>query len=462
MDNSKIGIKIADGTFFPILEDEASGKKKLVLTTVNDDQSSVQIDLYKGAGEKVSDAAYIGSLVIEDVMPAMKGEPEIELIIGIDEEGNLNAEAGDSGTNERQSLSVSLESLDEDAFATPNFELDDSVMDDVPPLDDDEPALEDEEFGFDEMPDIEEEPVFDDISESDDDLGFDDVPSLEDDDLSFEEPAESGDDDLDFDDVPSLEDKDFSPEEPSDLEDEDFSFDETPVPAAGDADFDNTDFDDTDFDDVPSFDDEASSFEDDLGFDDDSSFDDEPGFDDDEEDFGYEEESSDYEPEPAPEKEKKRGPFALIVLIIIILAILGIGAFLIIRSMNGDKVPELQAGNVAPAAEEPAAGIVAEAEPEPEPEPEITAAPEVAEVPAVEEQPAADEAPAEVASQTTGIPPQGSGGGVWYRLKWGDTLWDLSNSFYRTPWLYKIIAVENNIKNPDIIYAGDDIHIPEN
>ena len=91
MDNSTIGIKIADGTFFPILEEDSSGRKRLVLTTVNDDQGSVQIDLYKGKGEVLKNALYIGSLVIEDIMPAMKGEPEIELIIGIDKDGNLNA-----------------------------------------------------------------------------------------------------------------------------------------------------------------------------------------------------------------------------------------------------------------------------------------------------------------------------------------------------------------------------------
>ena len=43
---------------------------------------------------------------------------------------------------------------------------------------------------------------------------------------------------------------------------------------------------------------------------------------------------------------------------------------------------------------------------------------------------------------------------VRYRIKWGDTLWDISNTYYRTPWLYKKIARDNKIKNPDLIYAG--------
>ncbi|HZK20031.1 MAG TPA: LysM peptidoglycan-binding domain-containing protein, partial [Treponemataceae bacterium] len=49
---------------------------------------------------------------------------------------------------------------------------------------------------------------------------------------------------------------------------------------------------------------------------------------------------------------------------------------------------------------------------------------------------------------------------VEYNLKWGDTLWDLSNTYYRTPWLYHIIAEHNNIEDPDWIIAGSDINIP--
>ncbi|MBR4011328.1 MAG: LysM peptidoglycan-binding domain-containing protein [Spirochaetaceae bacterium] len=49
---------------------------------------------------------------------------------------------------------------------------------------------------------------------------------------------------------------------------------------------------------------------------------------------------------------------------------------------------------------------------------------------------------------------------VIYRIKWGDTLWDLAESYYQNPWLYPKIAKANNIKNPDIIISGTDIEIP--
>ncbi len=49
---------------------------------------------------------------------------------------------------------------------------------------------------------------------------------------------------------------------------------------------------------------------------------------------------------------------------------------------------------------------------------------------------------------------------IKYRLIWGDTLWDISDTFYRNPWLFPTIADANNIENPDYIIAGTDIDIP--
>ena len=90
MENPTIGIKIADGSYFPILEEGNSKRKRLVLTTVNDNQESVQIDLYKGQGEEFLDAVYVGSLLIENIVPGLKESSEIELKIGFDQAGNLN------------------------------------------------------------------------------------------------------------------------------------------------------------------------------------------------------------------------------------------------------------------------------------------------------------------------------------------------------------------------------------
>ena len=44
---AKIGIKLADGSFLPIMDDDFSASETLELTTVRDDQRSVQINLFK-------------------------------------------------------------------------------------------------------------------------------------------------------------------------------------------------------------------------------------------------------------------------------------------------------------------------------------------------------------------------------------------------------------------------------
>ena len=49
---------------------------------------------------------------------------------------------------------------------------------------------------------------------------------------------------------------------------------------------------------------------------------------------------------------------------------------------------------------------------------------------------------------------------VRYQVKWGDTLWDIAQSYYNNPWLYHRIASANKIKNPDYIMAGTILVIP--
>ena len=49
---------------------------------------------------------------------------------------------------------------------------------------------------------------------------------------------------------------------------------------------------------------------------------------------------------------------------------------------------------------------------------------------------------------------------VKYHIRWGDTLWDLSDSYYKNPWKYPKIANYNHIKNPDLIISGTGILIP--
>ena len=111
MSDSSIGIKVADGSYYPILEHGYTGTKKLTVTTAKDNQDKVQIDLYSGSAPAKAPTRYIGTLVIENIPPATQGEPEIELTIGLDQEGQLSAQASDSSTGESQSFSTTFADL---------------------------------------------------------------------------------------------------------------------------------------------------------------------------------------------------------------------------------------------------------------------------------------------------------------------------------------------------------------
>ncbi|MCL2209083.1 MAG: Hsp70 family protein [Treponema sp.] len=113
---SSIGIKIANGEFFPLVEENSPVKKKLVLTTVHDNQQSTQIDLYRSSTKTMADSQYVGSLVVENIRPRPKGEPSIELMISSNSKGELIADAIDLDTSsgsEHYVLTVSLKTIDE-------------------------------------------------------------------------------------------------------------------------------------------------------------------------------------------------------------------------------------------------------------------------------------------------------------------------------------------------------------
>ena len=111
-----IGIKIANGDFYPIFEENSPARKRLVLTTVHDRQNNVKIDLFRSISKSMLDAQYIGSLLVEKIDSKPKGDPSIEMVISADKDGNIKAEAYDLDAGpdgERQTLSVSLQNMDE-------------------------------------------------------------------------------------------------------------------------------------------------------------------------------------------------------------------------------------------------------------------------------------------------------------------------------------------------------------
>ncbi len=406
MTKGKIGIKIADGSFYPVLEDDFTGRMKLVLTTVRDNQETVQIDLYRGDSERAEGADYVGSLVVENIPPAPKNDPEIEVFLGIDDSGNLEATASDMLTGERQSLSVSLDSLEsEDLYSIPDFEIAEEGG-----LDLEAPAAA-EEGGFDL-----EEPA----AAEEDSLDLEVPAAAEEDSLDLEEPAAAEEDGFDLEEPAAAEEDSLDLEEPAAAEDDSLDLEE---PAA--AEEDSLDLE------------EPAAAEDDSLL------------------TG---ETYPIGPEDRRREhlaKRKKIPLMLIGFVLLGLLIIAAVTYLIFRSFGGTAAPPLQGGKEVTeqsAPQEAASGKAAAGE---------TASTEAAS----EEAASGEAAKPEVAEQPVVVALEKkstASAAVSYLIKKGDTLWDIAGTYYRNPWLYPKIARANGLPNPDLIFAGETITIPEN
>ncbi|MCL2792925.1 MAG: LysM peptidoglycan-binding domain-containing protein [Spirochaetaceae bacterium] len=331
MESPTIGIRIANGTYFPILKQDDSAKKKVVLSPVKENQTDVKIDIFRGEGEGMYNPVYVGSLILNNIDQESGKVPDVELLLSVNDDGILDAQAFEPISGVKQFLSVSLDSIDSN-------------------------------FSFYDMPD-----------------------SSEDSD-SIDEPR-------------------FS----SDFED-----------------------------------DESENSQDDT----------EDSIEDEEEKWSYEREDDD---EYEREERRRKSKIIAIILIVLLVLLLGFLAYVLIMRPafarnadgSGSAVVQRELETPPPAARPETPPPVA-ARPEtpppaarPETPPPVAARPETP-------PPAARPVTPPAAQQA----PDARGQDIVYTIRWGDTLWDISNTFYRTPWLYRKIARDNNIRNPNRIYAG--------
>ncbi len=127
MENYKIGIKLADGSFYPILEEGKPQVQTIELTTVRDDQTTVQLDLYRSSSDNMEDAEYVDTLLVENLLPRPKETPTLNLKIEIDSENVLSASIEDCESGEHSETKVSLVTLDSsERTIVPDFSMIDS------------------------------------------------------------------------------------------------------------------------------------------------------------------------------------------------------------------------------------------------------------------------------------------------------------------------------------------------
>jgi hypothetical protein len=103
-----IGIKLADGTFYPILEEGSAQEKILDLTTAHNNQTTVMVDLYRSTNCTMDDAEYVDTLRIDNLIAHPNGEPDITFTVSLDENNKLKAKIVDTETGASSKSSITL------------------------------------------------------------------------------------------------------------------------------------------------------------------------------------------------------------------------------------------------------------------------------------------------------------------------------------------------------------------
>lgn len=537
-----IGIKLADGSFYPVLDEGKPSQKSLDLTTAHNNQTKIMVDLYRSANCTMDDAEYVDSLQIENLIEHPNGEPDITFQVSIDENNELSAKIVDKETGEQSKTTITLVSRTmEERLHTDDYNISDTIVGDSEVKQDSDENTDDnkvakaaaiggmgllaaasairekeknnqdfseddftlgepdankeeplttEEMDFAPIPDfeedkteIEEPTVEENTSEDslssgnsddtvvqndfnlDDNLGSDDFKLPEDD--SADETLSSGNsddtvvqDDFNLDDnneedplsdESSLTDFDFN------LPNDDFGKESGESDESAETQIDDS-FDLPDFSEN-SENEETQINKDDLFKDTDDtattpmgnglSF---TGLYDTETELGEPGKHSEDEAE-----KKTKVP----VIICITCAIICIIATLLVLFIIPSKYNLINKKNTK--TEEVITPPVEEVKvPEEIQIPEETIVEEIPEsVPQAKE----DEIIViEEAEEVEPLPPpvkeEKKPESIKYKIKWGDTLWDICDTYYKNPWKYKYLARWNGITNPDHIISGTYIIIP--
>lgn len=100
---SKIGIKLADGSFFPVIMTGSRYPKTLQLTTVHNNQQKLRIDLLVETEQKVD---YLDSITFDNLELKNAGDPTIELQLSFNDDKSLQASTWDLDSGFRQEVCI--------------------------------------------------------------------------------------------------------------------------------------------------------------------------------------------------------------------------------------------------------------------------------------------------------------------------------------------------------------------
>ena len=104
-----LGIETLGGVMTKVIERNTTipARRTEVFSTAEDNQRAVDIVVLQGERERAADNRVLGRFRLENIRPAPRGEPQIEVTYDIDANGILNVSARDKDTKAEQRITIS-------------------------------------------------------------------------------------------------------------------------------------------------------------------------------------------------------------------------------------------------------------------------------------------------------------------------------------------------------------------